>query len=219
VRVRTEDVGRTAGADNRRSKTTMATITAETVKILREQSGAGVMECKRALEEAGGDIEKAAEILKERGQAAAAKRAGREARDGLVSSYIHTGGKIGVLIEVNCETDFVARTDEFQRLVRELAMQVAGLRPLYTTIESIPADVLATKGVELAASDTVTAKPEGVRAQIVEGQLKKWFAEVVLVEQPFRDQDRTVGELITEAIAKTGENIRVRRFVRFELGE
>jgi elongation factor Ts len=197
----------------------MATITAETVKILREQSGAGVMECKRALEETGGDIEKAAEILKERGQAAAAKRAGREARDGLVSSYIHTGGKIGVLIEVNCETDFVARTDEFQRLVRELAMQVAGLRPIYPTIESIPADVLEAKKVELAASDIVTAKPEAVRAQIVEGQLKKWFAEVVLVEQPFRDQDRTVGELITEAIAKTGENIRVRRFVRFELGE
>jgi elongation factor Ts len=197
----------------------MATITAETVKILREQSGAGVMECKRALEETGGDIEKAAEILKERGQAAAAKRAGREARDGLVSSYIHTGGKIGVLIEVNCETDFVARTDEFQRLVRELAMQVAGLRPIYPTIESIPADVLEAKKVELAASDIVAAKPEAVRAQIVEGQLKKWFAEVVLVEQPFRDQDRTVGELITEAIAKTGENIKVRRFVRFELGE
>ena len=197
----------------------MATITAETVKILREQTGAGVMECKRALEETGGDIEKAAELLKERGQAAAAKRADREVRDGLVSSYIHTGGKIGVLIEVNCETDFVARTDEFQRLVRELAMQVAGLRPLYTTIESIPAEVLETRRAELASSDVVAGKPEGVRAQIVEGQLKKWFAEVVLVEQPFRDQDRTVGELITEAIARTGENIRVRRFVRFELGE
>jgi elongation factor Ts len=197
----------------------MATITAETVKTLREQSGAGVMECKRALEETGGDIEKAAAILKERGQAAAAKRAGREARDGLVSSYIHTGGKIGVLIEVNCETDFVARTDEFQKLVRDLAMQVAGLRPVYTTIESIPAAELEAKKAELLASDTVQAKPEGVRAQIVEGQLKKWFAEVVLVEQPFRDQDRTVGQLIVEAIAKTGENIRVRRFVRFELGE
>jgi elongation factor Ts len=197
----------------------MTTITAETVKILREQTGAGVMECKRALEETGGDIEKAAELLKERGQAAAAKRADREVRDGLVSSYIHTGGKIGVLIEVNCETDFVARTDEFQRLVRELAMQVAGLRPLYTTIEAIPADVLEARRAELAASDVVAGKPEGVRAQIVEGQLKKWFAEIVLVEQPFRDQDRTVGELITEAIAKTGENIKVRRFVRFELGE
>jgi elongation factor Ts len=197
----------------------MATITAETVKILREQSGAGIMECKRALEETSGDIEKAAALLRERGQAAAAKRADRAAHDGLVSSYIHTGGRIGVLIEVNCETDFVARTDEFQRLVRELAMQVAGLRPLYPTIESIPADILEAKKAELAASDTVAAKPEAVRAQIVEGQLKKWFAEVVLLEQPFRDQDRTVGELVTEAIAKTGENIKVRRFVRFELGE
>ena len=197
----------------------MATITAETVKTLREQSGAGVMECKRALEETGGDIEKAAAILKERAQAAAEKRAGRDAKDGLVSSYIHTGGKIGVLIEVNCETDFVARTDEFQGLVRQLAMQVAGLRPLYPTIESIPAAELEAKKAELAASDATAGKPEAVKAQIVEGQLKKWFAEVVLVEQPFRDQDRTVGQLITEAIAKTGENIKVRRFVRFELGE
>jgi elongation factor Ts len=197
----------------------MATITAETVKTLREQSGAGVMECKRALEETGGDIEKAAAILKERGQAAAAKRSGREANEGQIGHYIHTGAKIGVLIEVNCETDFVARTDEFQRLVRDLAMQVAGLRPLYPTIASIPADVLEAKKAELATSDTAAGKPEAVRAQIVEGQLKKWFTEVVLLEQPFRDQDRTVGELVTEAIAKTGENIKVRRFVRFELGE
>jgi elongation factor Ts len=197
----------------------MATITAETVKTLREQSGAGVMECKRALEETGGDIEKAAAILKERGQAAAAKRAGREANEGQIGQYIHTGGKIGVLIEVNCETDFVARTDEFQRLVRDLAIQVAGLRPLYPTIESIPAAELDAKKAELTAGDMVQAKPETVRAQIVEGQLKKWFSEVVLLEQPFRDQDRTVGELIVDAIHKTGENIKVRRFVRFELGE
>ena len=197
----------------------MATITAETVKTLRELSGAGVMECKRALEETGGDVEKAAALLRERGQAAAAKRAGREANEGLVSSYIHTGGKIGVLIEVNCETDFVARTGEFQKLVRELAMQVAGLRPLYPTIDSIPAAELEAKKAELLASDTLAGKPEAIRGQIVAGQLKKWFEEVVLVEQPFRDQDRTVGQLITEAIAKTGENIRVRRFVRFELGE
>ena len=197
----------------------MATITAETVKTLRELSGAGVMECKRALEETGGDVEKAAALLRERGQAAAAKRADREANEGLIASYIHTGGKTGVLIEVNCETDFVARTDEFQKLVRDLAMQVAGLRPLYPTIDSIPAADLEAKKAELAASDTLAGKPEAIRGQIVEGQLKKWFEEVVLVEQPFRDQDRTVGQLITEAIAKTGENIRVRRFVRFELGE
>jgi len=197
----------------------MAKITAETVKLLREKSGAGVMECKRALEETDGDLEKAAAVLRERGQAAAAKRAGREANQGQISSYIHPGGKIGVLIEVNCETDFVARTDEFQRLVRDLAIQVAGLRPQYTTIESIPAEVLEAKHAELLADEVTLSKPESVRGQIIEGQLKKWFAEVVLVEQTFRDQDRTVGALITEAIAKTGENMRVRRFVRYELGE
>jgi elongation factor Ts len=197
----------------------MATITAETVKTLREQSGAGVMECKRALQEADGDVVKAAALLRERGHAAAAKRAEREANDGQVASYIHPGGRIGVLIEVNCETDFVARTDEFQRLVRNLAVQVAGLRPLYTTIDDIPADALEAKRAALLSDEATAKKPEGIRAQIVEDQLKKWFAEVVLVEQPFRDQDRTVGDLVTEAIAKTGENIKVRRFVRFELGE
>jgi elongation factor Ts len=197
----------------------MAKITAETVKILRDQSGAGVMECKRALEETDGDIEKAAALLKERGQAAATKRAGREAREGQIASYIHLAGKIGVLIEVNCETDFVARTDEFQRLVRDLAIQVAGLRPIWPTVESIPADELEATRTQLLADEATQKKPEAVRAQIVEGQLKKWFAEVVLLEQPFRDQDRTVGQLISEAIAKTGENIKVRRFVRFELGE
>jgi elongation factor Ts len=204
---------------NRRHETTMATITAETVKTLREQSGAGVMECKRALEETGGDIEKAAAILKERGQAAAAKRAGREANEGQIGHYIHTGSKIGVLIEVNCETDFVARTDEFQRLVRDLAIQVAGLRPLYPTVDSIPEADIEAKKAALLADEATMKKPEAIRPQIVEGQFKKWLAEVVLLEQPFRDQDRTVGQLVTEAIAKTGENIKVRRFVRFELGE
>ena len=197
----------------------MAKITAEAVKALRELSGAGVMECKRALEETDGDFEKAAAILKERGQAAAAKRADRAANEGLVSSYIHMGSKIGVLIEVNCETDFVARTDEFQKLVRDLAVQVAGLRPIYVTIDSIPAEDLEAKRKELAESETLKGKPEAMHAQIIEGQLKKWYGEVVLVEQPFRDQDITVGQLVTAAIAKTGENIKVRRFVRFELGE
>ena len=137
----------------------MAKITAEMVKTLRELSGAGVMECKRALEETDGDVEKAAVLLRERGQAAAAKRAGREAHEGLIGSYIHTGGKIGVLIEVNCETDFVARTDEFQKLVRDLAMQVAGLRPLHPTIEAIPADELEAKREQILA-DSVAGKPE-----------------------------------------------------------
>jgi elongation factor Ts len=197
----------------------MAKITAEMVKALRELSGAGVMECKRALEETDGDVEKAAVLLRERGQAAAARRSEREANEGQVASYIHPGGRIGVLIEVNCETDFVARTDEFQKLVRNLAVQVAGLRPLYTTIDAIPADELEAKRAALLADENTLKKPEAIRAQIVEGQLKKWFAEVVLMEQPFRDQDRTVGELVTETIAKTGENMKVRRFVRFELGE
>jgi elongation factor Ts len=197
----------------------MATITAESVKQLREASGAGVMECKRALEETDGDIEKATAILRERGMASAAKRAGREANEGLVASYIHPGSRIGVLIEVNCETDFVARTDEFQKLVRSLAVQVAGLRPIYTTVDAIPAGELQARKAGLLADEATAKKPEAVRGQIVEGQLKKWFAEVVLTEQPFRDEDRTVGALITEAIAKTGENIKVRRFVRFELGE
>ena len=197
----------------------MATINAESVKQLRELSGAGVMECKRALEETGGDLDKAVAILRERGVASAAKRADREANEGLVASYIHPGGRIGVLIEVNCETDFVARTDEFQKLVRSLAVQVAGLSPLYPTVDAIPADVLEAKRAALLADEATAKKPDSVRAQIIEGQLKKWFAEIVLVEQPFRDEDRTVGALITEAIAKTGENIRVRRFVRYELGE
>jgi elongation factor Ts len=191
----------------------------ETVKELRERTGAGFMDCKRALEETGGDLEQAVALLRERGQAAAAKKAGRDAREGLIGSYIHTGGRIGVLIEVNCETDFVARNEQFQKLVRDLAMQVAGLRPVYPTIDAIPADVLAAKRAELAADEAVAAKPEAIREKIVEGQLRKWFQSVVLTEQPFRDTDQTVGALITDAVATIGENIRVRRFTRFELGE
>jgi len=194
-------------------------ITAEAVKDLRERTGAGMMDCKRALEETGGDIEKAVALLREKGLAAAAKKAGRDAREGLVSSYIHTGGRVGVLIEVNCETDFVARTDEFQKLVRDLAMQIAGLAPQYVDIDRIPEDVIAAKKAVLAADEAVAAKPEAIRAKIVEGQLNKWYKEVCLLEQPFRDEDRNVRSLVTEKIATIGENIRVRRFVRFALGE
>jgi elongation factor Ts len=136
-----------------------------------------------------------------------------------VSSYIHTGGRVGVLIEVNCETDFVARTDEFQRLVRDLAVQVAGMAPLYVDEERIPADVLAAKKGELLADESVAKKPEHIRGQIVEGQVKKWLSQVCLYDQPFRDEERTVRELITERIATIGENIRVRRFTRYALGE
>jgi elongation factor Ts len=197
----------------------MATISAEAVKDLRERTGAGFMDCKRVLEETGGDVEKAVAMLRERGLAAAAKKAGRDAREGLVSSYIHTGGRVGVLIEVNCETDFVARTDEFQKLVRDLAVQVAGLAPLYVDVDRIPADDLARKKAELAADPGVAAKPAEIREKIVDGQLKKWYREVCLLEQPFRDEERSVRDLVTERIATIGENIRVRRFVRYALGE
>jgi elongation factor Ts len=197
----------------------MAEITAELVKELRERTGAGFMDCKKALTEANGDLEGAMTILRERGLAAAAKKAGRDAREGLVSSYIHTGGRVGVLIEVNCETDFVARTDEFQKLVRDLAIQVAGLAPLYVDQERVPAEALEAKKAELLADESVQKKPENIRSQIVVGQLKKWYSQVCLYDQPFRDEERTVGDLITERIATIGENIRVRRFTRYALGE
>jgi elongation factor Ts len=193
-------------------------ISAESVKQLRELTGAGFMDCKRALEETDGDVERAVALLRERGVASAAKKSGREAREGAIGTYIHTGGRVGVLIEVNCETDFVARTDEFQRLVRDLAIQVAGLSPLYPDIADIPAPELEAKRSELLADESVQKKPEAIRTQIVDGQLKKWFRDVVLLEQPFRDEDRSVRDLITDKIATIGENIRVRRFVRYELG-
>jgi elongation factor Ts len=178
-----------------------------------------MMDCKRALEECGGDVEKAVLALREAGLAAAAKKAGRDAREGLVSSYIHTGGRVGVLLEINCETDFVARNEQFQKLVKDIAMQIAGLHPLYVSQEQIPAAALEAKRAALLEDEALAKKPEAIRAQIVEGQLRKWFEEVCLLDQPFRDGDETVGQLITNAIATIGENIRVRRFVRYALGE
>jgi elongation factor Ts len=197
----------------------MADISAGTVKELRERTGAGFMDCKNALVEAEGDLDRAVAILRERGLAAAAKKSSREAHDGLIASYIHTGGKVGVLIEVNCETDFVARTDEFQKLVRDLAVQVAGMSPLYVDSDSIPAAELEAKTAELLADPATQKKPENVRPQIVDGQLKKWFLQVCLLDQPYRDEERTVRDLITEKISTIGENIRVRRFTRYALGE
>jgi elongation factor Ts len=197
----------------------MANFSAGDVKVLRERTGAGMMDCKRALEETDGDVEAAVAILRERGLAAAAKRAGRDAREGIVASYIHPGGRVGVLIEVNCETDFVARTDQFQKLVRDLAMQVAGLAPVWVDVDRIPEAELAAKKAALLVDETVQKKPEHLRAQIVEGQLKKWYTEVCLLEQPFRDTDLTVRDLVTGAVATIGENIRVRRFMRYALGE
>jgi elongation factor Ts len=197
----------------------MATITADAVKDLRERTGAGMMDCKRALEESSGDVDAAVVLLRERGLAAAAKKAGRDAREGLVSSYIHTGGRVGVLIEVNCETDFVARNDAFQKLVKDLAIQIAGLSPLYVDVDQIPAADLDARKAELAADPVTAAKPAEIREKIVDGQLKKWFKDVVLLEQPYRDEEYPVRELVTRAIATMGENIRVRRFVRYALGE
>jgi elongation factor Ts len=199
----------------------MATITAEAVRELRERTGAGMMDCKRALEESVGDVERAIALLRERGLAAAAKKAGREAREGLVSSYIHTGGRVGVLIEVNCESDFVARNEQFQQLVRNLALQVAATYPRWVAVEDIPAAEVAAKQAEILAASDVGGKPESVRANIVAGRLKKWYSEPggVLLEQPFRDTEDRVGDLVTGAIAKLGENIVVRRFARYALGE
>ena len=197
----------------------MAEITAAAVKELREQTGAGFMDCKNALVESDGDVAKAVALLREKGLAAAAKKSSRDAREGLVSSYIHTGGRVGVLIEVNCETDFVARTDDFQKLVRDLAVQVAGMSPIYVDAAAIPEDVLEAKRQELLGDPATQKKPEAIRPQIVEGQLNKWYAQVCLLDQPFRDEERSVRDLITEKIATIGENIRVRRFTRYALGE
>jgi len=201
------------------TKEPMTEISPQSVKELRERTGAGMMDCKNALVETGGDVDKAVVLLRERGVATAAKKAGRDAREGLVHAYIHPGGRLGVLIEVNSETDFVARNEDFQKLVQQLAMQVAGLAPEYVTIDSIPEDVVAAKKAELLADENTLKKPESVREQIVEGQLRKWYQSVVLYEQNFRDTDQKVGDLITDAIARIGENIRVRRFNRYQLGE
>jgi elongation factor Ts len=197
----------------------MADISAGLVKELRERTGAGFMDCKQALVAADGDLDKAAALLREKGLVAAAKKASREALEGLISSYIHTGGRVGVLIEVNCETDFVARTDRFQELVRVLAIQVAGLSPRWVDVDQIPAADLDAKRAELAADSTAASKPAEIRDRIVDGQLKKWFKEVVLLEQPFRDSEQSVRDLVNEAIATIGENIQVRRFERYALGE
>jgi elongation factor Ts len=199
----------------------MAEITAAMVRELRDRSGAGMMDCKRALEEAGGDMDRATALLRERGLAAAAKKAGRDAREGLVSSYIHTGGRVGVLIEVNCETDFVARTEQFQQLVKNLALQVAATYPKYVDVPDIPEDILAAKKAEIVEAPDVKTKPAEVQGKVIDGRLKKWFAEPggVLLEQPFRDTEQTVRQLVTDAIATIGENIQVSRFARYALGE
>jgi elongation factor Ts len=202
----------------------MAEITASAVKALREKTGAGMMECKNALGEAGGNEEKAIDILRKRGLASAKKKEGRLAAEGAVGSYIHMGGKVGVLVEVNCETDFVARGDEFQQLVKDVAMHIAAAEPRFVTRDEVPADAI-DKEREIARAQAKNdpknaSKPDQVIDKIVEGRVGKFYEEAVLLDQPFvKDPAKTVGELVTEKIAKTGERITIRRFTRFKMGE
>ncbi len=196
----------------------MADITAQVVSDLRAKTGAGLMDCKRALVEAKGDMEEAITILKKKGIATAAKRAGRSASEGVVQSYIHLGGKVGVLLELNCETDFVAKNEEFQQFAKDLCMQVAAASPLYVCREEVPEAAVA-KEREIAVAQC-EGKPAPAVEKIVAGKLDKWFQQVCLVEQTFvKNQNQTVKDVLTEKITKTGENIVIRRFVRFQVGE
>ncbi len=195
-------------------------ITSELVKELRERTGVGMMDCKKALVETGGDVEKAIQLLREKGLSAAAKRAGRETREGSIFSYIHPGAKLGVLVEVDCETDFVARTDDFQELGKNLAMQVAATAPVTVSREELPEDVVAREREIFRKQALSSGKPEKVVDKIVEGKLEKFYHEACLLEQPFvKNDEETVEDLLKATIAKLGENIVVKRFARFQLGE
>jgi elongation factor Ts len=202
----------------------MAEITAAAVKALREKTGAGMMECKNALTEAQGDEERAIEILRKRGLASATKKAGRVAAEGVVGSYIHMGGKVGVLVEINCETDFVARGEDFQGLVKDVAMHICAAEPRFVSKEEVPAELLDKERAiyrEQALTDEKNKnKPEAVIEKIVEGRVAKFYAEACLLEQQFiKDNEITVSGLLQQMVAKLGENIRIRRFVRFKMGE
>lgn len=198
----------------------MAEITAALVKELRERTGAGMMDCKKALAATEGDMDKAIDFLREKGLAAAAKKAGRIAAEGLVESYIHGGGRIGVLVEVNCETDFVAKTDAFKSLVKDIAMHIAAANPSYLRREEVPAAELEHEKMVLSEQARNEGKPEKIIEKMVTGRIEKYYKEVCLLEQPFvKDQDKTISDLITESIAKIGENIAIRRFTRYQLGE
>ena len=195
-------------------------ISAQAVKELRDRTAAGMMECKNALMESGGDMEAAIDILRARGAAKAAKRADREARDGVIGSYIHMGGKIGVVVEVNCETDFVAKTDAFQQLVRDVAMHIAAANPVAIRREDFPSELVERERGVYREQMRESGKPEKIWDKIVDGKLEKFFADQALLEQPFvKNPDVTVGALITEVSGKTGEKIDVRRFTRYALGE
>ena len=195
-------------------------ITPKQVMELREKTGAGMMDCKRALQESGGDIQKAITILREKGLSQAAKRAGKEAKEGCVFSYIHPGARIGVILELNCETDFVARTADFQTLGKELTMQIAAASPLVVRREDLPAEVIEREKEIYAKQAAASGKPAKVIDKIVEGKLEKFYHEACLVDQPYiKNDEETVGQVLTAAIAKLGENMVIRRFTRFQLGE
>ena len=202
----------------------MAEITAAAIKALREKTGAGMMDCKKAITEAAGNEERAIEILRERGLASAKKKEGRVATEGVVGSYIHMGGKVGVLVEVNCETDFVARGEEFQQLVKDIAMHIAAAEPRYVSREEVTPETI-DKEREIARAQAKNdpknaSKPDQVIDKIVEGRLNKFYEEVVLADQPFiKDPAKTVGESVTEKIARTGERVTIRRFARYKMGE
>ncbi|MCC6618918.1 MAG: translation elongation factor Ts [Chloroflexi bacterium] len=189
------------------------------IKRLREQTGAGIMDCKRALTDADGDFEQAVQLLRAKGLSTAARKADREAREGVVMSYIHHGSRLGVLLELNCETDFVARTDDFGQLARELAMQIAGMAPRWVSREDVPAATLDEQRRIFTLEAEKDGRPADKVPMIVEGKLNKWLEGVCLLDQPYRDTDRRVADLVTEKIALLGENIRVARFARFAVGE
>ncbi|WHX51120.1 translation elongation factor Ts [Paenibacillus woosongensis] len=195
-------------------------VDAKAVKELREKTGAGMLDCKKALEEVNGDIEKAVEFLREKGLAASAKKSGRIATEGIVESYIHANGKIGVLVEVNCETDFVALTDQFKEFVRDIAIHIAASNPRYVRREDVPQDEIEKEKEILKAQALNEGKPEKIVEKMVEGRISKYFEEYCLLEQSFvKDPDKTISTLLNEKIATIGENISIRRFVRYELGE
>lgn len=198
----------------------MAEVTATMIKDLRERTGAGMSDCKKALQETDADVEKAIDYLRKKGLAKAAKKAGREATEGAVVSYIHGGGRIGVLVEVNCETDFVARGDDFQAFAREVALQIAAMGAQYLTSDEVPADAIAREKEVLLTKARESGKPEPVIQKMVDGQVSKWLKEICLMDQPWvKDDKKTIADLQQELVAKIGENCKVRRFVRFELGE
>ena len=195
-------------------------ITAQMVKELREKTGSGMMDCKKALTEADGDMEKAIVILREKGMAKTAKKADRIAAEGVVASYIHMGGRIGAMVEINCETDFVAQTDKFQRFAKDVAMHIAAANPKYLTEDEVPEEEVAKEREILKVQALNEGKPEKIVEKMVEGRLKKFYKEICLLDQPYiKDPDMTIGDLVKEQIMDIGENVKIRRFARFEMGE